>query len=161
MKTKDYLKLQALVDGELSSGEAAAVKDWLSKDAEARAVYNELQLTRNALVANEPEVMLPESKDFHWSKIAREIERIESRPAWVRQLATPAWWIRYFSPAAATAIVAATLVLPALQSGDADVQTSAAPEASPVVFRSQTEGMTVIWLQGDENTEFANPEENR
>ena len=159
MKTNDVLKLQAYVDGELSPRDAAKVGEWVESDGEARALLTELKSTREVLAANEPDILLPESREFHWSKIAREIERYESRPVMVRRFASPAWWIKYFSPVAATAVVAAMVIIwPALDGSDSDAQTISSPEANPVVFRSQSEGLTVVWLQGDENLEFANPE---
>lgn len=159
MNTNEMLNLQAHLDGELSPREAAKVESLVARDAEAKALFTELKHTREALAANEPEVVLPESREFHWSKIAREIERYESKPAFVRQVGTPGWWLKYFSPVAAVAMVVfAAVLVPTMKDSDSDAQTAPAPEASSVVFRSQAEGMTVIWLQGDENYEFANPE---
>ena len=159
MNMNEVMKLQACVDGELSPREAAKMAAWIDRDAEAKALFTELKSTREVLADNEPELLLPESREFHWSKIAREIERYESRPAMVRRLSSPAWWLRYFSPVAATAVVAAMVILwPAMNGFDADTQTGPSPESSPIVFRSQSEGLTVVWLQGDENSEFANPE---
>ena len=159
MKTNDILNLQSYLDGELSPRETARVAAWLAQDPQAAALLGELKSTKETLTSNEPVMILPEAREFHWSRIAREIERSESQPAWVRRATSPAWWLRYFSPAAVVAVLAAVLVLqPASDDADAEAQTAPAPETSPVVFRSQAEGMTVIWLQGDENNEFANPE---
>ena len=159
MKTNDILNLQSYLDGELSPRRAARVEAWLAQDPQAAALLGELKSTKATLTANEPVMLLPEAREFHWSKIAQKIERIESQPAWARRAASPAWWLKYFSPAAAVGVLAAVLVLqPASDESDAEAQTASAPETSPVVFRSQSEGMTVIWLQGDENNEFANPE---
>ena len=71
------LKLQAYLDGELSSGEAKAVEDLSTHDADARALFEELKLTKSVLAENELEVRLPESRGFYWSKIQRQIEREE------------------------------------------------------------------------------------
>ncbi|HEY6166540.1 MAG TPA: hypothetical protein VI454_00780 [Verrucomicrobiae bacterium] len=159
MNTNEELKLQAYADGELSPREAAKVAALIERDGEARALFTELKRTKDLLAANEPEILLPESREFHWSKIAREIERHESRPAMVRRFASPAWWLKYFSPVAATALIAAMVIIyPNITDNESDAQTAPAPETSSVVFRSQSEGMTVVWLQGDENYEFANPE---
>ena len=160
MNDNQVLKLQAYVDGELSAFERDQVAALIARDENARQVVEELQLTKSLLSGNETEAALPESREFHWSKISREIERYEAKPAFVREAWTMRWWMRYFSPlVGATALV---MVL-AVNSGDPSISGSeevgpASPEASSVVFRSQSEKMTVVWLQGDANNEFANPE---
>ena len=72
------IKLQAHLDGELTGRDAQQVAALLESDVEARALFNELQQTRTVLKGNEPEFRLPESREFFWSKIEREIGRIES-----------------------------------------------------------------------------------
>lgn len=162
MKTIDDLKLQAYLDGEMGADEAARMEAALAGDVGAHALLGELRQTREVLVANEPQAKLPESVDFHWSKIAREIERLEAAPAtvgvWGRALA----WLRYVAPAGAVAAIAVIGLLQFTQpqAGD-EALTDSAPEVSPVVFQSQDESMTVIWLQGDVNYEFASPEDDR
>jgi anti-sigma factor RsiW len=159
MKTIDDLMLQSYFDGELSAAEAARVESLLRQDSQATALVAELRMTRDALVANEPQAKLPESVDFHWSKIAREIERQDAVAAPPRALGFAWKWLRYVSPFAAAAAVAVVLVV---QSGpresDNELYTESAPEVSPVVFQSQEESMTVIWLQGEVDSEFATPE---
>jgi anti-sigma factor RsiW len=159
MKTIDDLKLQAYLDGELSASEAAGMEALLQQDAQATALVAELRMTRDALVANEPQVSLPESVDFHWSKIAREIERQDAVVAPGRAFGFAWKWLRYITPLAAAAAVAVLLIIQSgpRESGN-ELYTESAPEVSPVVFQSQEESMTVIWLQGDVNSEFATPE---
>ena len=77
MKDEQQLKLQAYLDGELPDSEVRAVADWIAKDAEAAGLLAELKNTRGALAGFEAEIKLPESREFYWSKIAREIERAE------------------------------------------------------------------------------------
>src|SRR5881296_2996806 len=72
------LKLQAYLDGELSPGEAKTVADLLRRDAGAQALYQELRIAKSLLAENELERKLPESGEFYWSKIRRQIEREES-----------------------------------------------------------------------------------
>jgi anti-sigma factor RsiW len=159
MKTIDDLKLQAYLDGELNAAEAARVESLLQQDAQAAALVADLRMTRDALVANEPQTTLPESVDFHWSKIAREIERQDHVAAPGRAFGFAWKWLRYVSPLAAAAAVAVLLVVQSGPRESADgLYTESAPEVSPVVFQSQEESMTVIWLQGDVNSEFATPE---
>jgi len=160
MKTIDDLKLQAYLDGELSAADASNMERLLTHDAEAQELLGELRMTRDAIVANEPKAQLPESLDFHWSKIAREIERSEAASAHVPFFTRALGWLRYLAPA--TAAVAAVVVLVVVQiepkqTGE-EIYTESAPEVSPVVFQSQEENMTVIWLQGDVDPDFAAPE---
>src|SRR6185369_11737100 len=50
---------------------------WLAKDADATALLGELRNTRKALADHEPALKVPESREFYWSKIEREIQRLE------------------------------------------------------------------------------------
>src|SRR5262245_46280987 len=81
MKNDTQLKVQAYLDNELSAGEARKVASLISSDADARGLYNELKLVREALCENEAAVPVPESREFYWSKIRREIEAAEKTPA--------------------------------------------------------------------------------
>jgi anti-sigma factor RsiW len=104
MNREVELKLQAFVDGELSGGEARDVELLLETDAEARGLVHELKTTKGFLAGNEPEVTVPESREFYWSKIARGIEKPEPRPVrrgWELLLA----WRRVLAPVAGMALV--------------------------------------------------------
>jgi len=73
------LKLQALLDGELPEAEASEVAKWLARDREAAALLEELRHTGAALKGAEMGVRLPESREFFWSKVQREIQRWSHR----------------------------------------------------------------------------------
>lgn len=149
------LKVQALLDGELSANEAAEVTRRLEHDPEARQIYNELELTRAVLLRCEPEYAVPESREFYWSRIRQGIESGE------RSGAAPesTWWrgwTRWLVPAGATALVGLFLLqrswlMPqddaAAFSSDHQVETLLA-EATSISFRSESAGMTVVWVQG-------------
>lgn len=158
MNENQNLKLQAYVDGELSASEQKQVAALVETNAEARGLVEALRAAKTTLAGNEPEARLPETHPFHWSKISREIERYEAKPAFIREAGSLRWWLRYISPAAGFAALALMVVVgridPAISGSEEIGNTS--PEASSVVFRSQSEGMTVVWLQGDENNEFTN-----
>src|SRR5687768_9616349 len=102
------LKYQAFVDGELSASEARRMAQILEKDADARALVAELRSTRALLAGNEPEVTVPESREFYWSKIQRQIERLEAEPAgvegggWRGALSA---WRRFVAPLAGVAVI--------------------------------------------------------
>ena len=94
------IKLQALLDGELPETEARAMLNLIARDAEAAALHTELKNTRQALAKFERPIQLPESREFYWSKIAREIERAEpqSEPA-PRRHGIFSFWRRAFAVA--------------------------------------------------------------
>ena len=81
MNVEDGIKLQAHLDGELTGREAQQVAALIENDAEARGLFGELQQTKVWLKANELEMRLPESREFFWSKIERDIQRLDTVPA--------------------------------------------------------------------------------
>jgi anti-sigma factor RsiW len=154
------LRLQAFLDGELPEAEASKVTDWLARDREAAALLGELRNTRDALAGFEAEVRLPESREFFWSKVEREIQRLET-PA-PRPASTPffARLRRFLMPACAVAVVLmAVLVLtrPAGTSGRT-VETALA-DAGAFTYRDYSAGTTLVWLSYPADTEVAQTDE--
>jgi anti-sigma factor RsiW len=146
--------LQAYVDGELSARERRKVEQWLEQSAEARSTVEELRNTRSFLAGNEPEAILSESREFYWSKIHRQIERVE-QPAFVlRPVLSPSWWLKYAMPLAAAAALALVATSPVwnrfTQDLEADELDGELQQASAFVFHSESEDMTVVWLQDDQ-----------
>jgi anti-sigma factor RsiW len=151
------LKLQALVDGELPSTEAAAIGEVAVRNAETRALIEELKATRTLLAGNELEMPLPESPDFYWSQIRRRIEHEEQSPSGDRtdEAVLSRWWIRFLAPAG---VLAALLVLvvvalrhstppePALAMEDSHEIETPLEETSSFSFRSEADAMTVVWV---------------
>ncbi len=145
------LQLQAYLDGELSANEARKVTELLTQEPAAQALLNELTFTKKALQANELEMTLPESPDFYWSKIAREIERQDRTEA--PASATP-WWRRsfkYLVPIGGLAAVCLLLIVPDTKEGEGEASSAAvienlSPEMVASTFRSQADGLKVIWL---------------
>jgi len=102
------LKYQAFVDGELSESEARRMARSLETDADARALVAELRNSKALLTGNEQEVKLPESREFYWGKIQRQIECMDREPAgaapgrWQGMLAG---WRRFVAPLAGVAVI--------------------------------------------------------
>jgi anti-sigma factor RsiW len=154
------LKLQAYVDGELPSGDVRQAAELLEKDPEAKLLFEELKASKSLLAGNELELQVPESREFYWSKIAREIARQESRPA--RESAgVRAWWLRLVAPAGAVAVLALVVSI-ALKSTSLPVRSWVAlsdeheidtplEETSSITFRSEAAGMTVVWVNSQPN----------
>jgi anti-sigma factor RsiW len=92
MNHEDQLKLQAYLDGELSESQTREVAGWLTRDQEAAALLTELRQTHEAMDGSEEAVKLPESREFYWSKIERQI-RAQER-AVVPQPQTVPWIAR-------------------------------------------------------------------
>jgi len=64
------LKIQALVDGELTGREAEELRARLESDAGLRALHARLTAVRGLMAGAELPRTLPESGDFHWSQIS-------------------------------------------------------------------------------------------
>lgn len=162
MNDEQQLKLQAWLDGELSDSEARAVADWVAKDAEAKALAAELKNTCGALSVFETEVKLPETREFYWSKIAREIERAErvDHPAPAR---TPASIFLAFRkllvPAmgVAAVLLAVALIRPGGGTSDSDLET-AMTDANAFTYRDYDHGTTLVWLPYPAENEFTDAE---
>ena len=156
MKRDLQLKVQAYLDNELSPGEARKISDWISSDPEARGLYTELKQTKEIVASNEPVAKLDDSRDFYWSKIERAIATAERETP---PSAARPWWLRLLAPAAGVAAIFALLVSvidrggqpvtlgPSVASADQALHTfEQAPDVSTITFRSEAEGVTVVWL---------------
>jgi anti-sigma factor RsiW len=148
------LKLQALLDGELSATDVTEVTRRLEQDPEARPIYNELELTRAVLLHCEPPYSVPETREFYWSRIRQGIEHGE-RAGTAPESGWWRGWTRWLVPAGATALLGLFLLQrswvmpqdePALLATDHQVETLLA-EATSISFRSESAGMTVVWVQ--------------
>jgi anti-sigma-K factor RskA len=156
MKLDSQLKLQAYLDGELSAREVRQVETWLAEDNEVRLLLAELQNTKAALASDEPDLKLPESREFYWNKIESEIQRqSQTRP----QTGIPfifASWGKFLIPATAVAaLVALALIIvsPSRHSTIAQAIArhfhefeSPSEDAHGFTFRDQTTGTTVVWI---------------
>ena len=68
------LKVQALVDGELTGREAEALQQRINDDAKLQQLHARLTQMRGLIADSELPRPLPESGDFYWNKIAETIE---------------------------------------------------------------------------------------
>lgn len=152
-------KLQAYLDGELTGREMQQVAALVETDAEARALFGELQQTRTLLKANEPEFRLPESREFYWSKIEREIERLEVAPA----SAAPAWVLffkRHLGTLSGVAVAAALVLFIGAQMNIVPPSLleeidNPLDDVGTFSFRSESQQMTLVWISNP----FADAEE--
>jgi anti-sigma factor RsiW len=146
------LKLQAYVDHELSDREARDISARLDRDAEARALCAELTQLRTLVAAHELEVRLPESREFYWSKIQREILRSAAQGVRSNPVRQP-WWTRLLAPAAGlTVLLVTALVFIRPHTAASRLSLlheieSPREDTSTISFHSQSAGMTVVWVQ--------------
>ena len=110
MKHDLELKLQAWLDGELPPAEAEEIRRRAAADPEAARLLAELQNIKAAFLQNETTLAVPETRQFYWSKIERQIQR----EAAVCPASGPSWaerFRRWLAPLAGVAALAAVLLL--------------------------------------------------
>ncbi|HEY5915042.1 MAG TPA: hypothetical protein VJA21_30990 [Verrucomicrobiae bacterium] len=158
MDYQQQLDLQAYLDGELSEAKARRVAAWLAQDAEAAALAIELRQTRSAVTGYEKEIRLPESREFYWSKIQREIQRqeraepnAERLPEWLKVIR------RLLMPATAMAMVAFIAVMVGRQPTGIPSET-ALTDTGAMTYRDFEKGATLVWLSYPADNEFADYE---
>ena len=155
MTLETKLQVQAWLDGELPEAEARQVGSWVEQNADAKTLAAHLKSLRVALAGNDPEVKLPESREFYWSKIQREIERFERQ-----ELTSPAigsWWPawrRWLMPAAGLALVAICAIVAARYTGSGGERTepllavveNRSDHLGSYSFRAPDQKMFVVWV---------------
>jgi len=155
MNLDQQLKLQAWVDGELPEAEAREVAAFVQEHADALALAGELRGTRAILAGNEPEAKLPESGDFYWNKIRREIEREEKAAARVSGVSWTFAWRRLIAPISGVALIAFLSILslnvfhqqPADDGSKFLVEVeNLSEDIGSISYRSQSENMFVVYL---------------
>jgi anti-sigma factor RsiW len=146
MDYEAQLKLQAHLDGELPEDEAREVTNWLARDREAVALYGELRNTRQALVGHEVGVSLPESREFFWSKIEREIRLLEPPETSVRPAPLLSAWRRWLVPAGAVAAVASALLVGVF--GETRIATveTAVDDPAAFTYHDYSSRTTLVWF---------------
>ncbi len=152
MNREAEIRLQAYLDNEISSSEARQVAAWLARDQAAAQVYEELRNTKLLLSGNEPEIQLPESREFYWSKIEKAIAQ-SGPPQAIRSVRRLPWWSRLLIPVGAAALLAlAGFSLtrygstPSQRLGSFNEIETPLDDTSAITFHSQSQGVTVVWL---------------
>ena len=142
------LKLQAWLDGELSAAEAEKMQRLASEDPEAGRLVAELRGVSSAFFQAEPKIVFPETREFYWSKIQRQIRREAAVPP-VRATSWAGYVRRWLAPVAGAGAVAAALLLALDQSAPRVIlnQVSGASSDMKVsTFRDKT-GLNFVFLQ--------------
>jgi len=156
MNQEQQLKLQAFLDGELPEREAREILAWTQRDREAASLLAELKNTREAMGQSEPHLSLPESREFFWSKIEREIQRLEPHSAAVPEPSAFAALRRWLLPAVAVSAFVIAGMIAYVHSPSVVVETVADADAPSVettlansdatTYRDASEGTTLVWF---------------
>lgn len=142
------IKIQACLDGELPVAETREITALIARDRDAAALHSELKNTRRTLTSAEQGMRLPESREFYWSKISREIE--QSQRTKTIPVQPTAWQIlrRWIRPLGAVAVVALVSVLSWSQMGIAnnDEFVTALADMDTITFRDDANATTLVWF---------------
>jgi anti-sigma factor RsiW len=157
MKEDLQLKLQAYLDGELSAVDRTEMESLLAQDPEARALVAELRHTFGALAAYESDLKLPESREFYWSKIQREINR-QPAPTAVPELSLGAWLRRILVPAGAFAAVTIAVLLTLPRTDGGGDTFADATEGAAFTYQNYATGTTLVWLDYPAENELSEQE---
>jgi anti-sigma factor RsiW len=168
MTEEQQLKLQAFLDGELPEKDTREMAEWLTRDADAAALLGELRNTRQALaefgkpgsagVSPAAALKVPESREFYWSKIQREIERSTPAPAPAKSASLFTLLRRVLMPlgAAAVLVLGGIFTFHQIAGGVRPVQVNALlGDAGAFTYRDESQGMTVVWLSYPAENKFA------
>jgi anti-sigma factor RsiW len=154
MNYESQLKLQCYLDGELSDTEAREIAKWLAQDQEAVGLLAELRNTRQALASHPANLPLPESREFYWSKIQREILRQQPPVAAPQKISWLAAWRRFLVPASAVAALAIVALL-TLQTPHTPAAESALPDSGTFTYHDYDAGATLVWVSYPAENEIA------
>ena len=154
------IKLQAHLDGELSEKEAREVTRWLAQDQEAVLMQAELRNTRQAIKGAEGFMALPETREFFWSKVKREIERQEPVSPVVEKGSWMTAWRRLLIPASAIAVLAIAALISIgpidfnRPGSMAEIETSYG-DTGAFSYRDEAAQATLVWLSYPADNEVA------
>ena len=164
MDYDSQLKVQAWLDGELPEAEAREVAEGLTRNPEAAALLEELRNTREALVGFEAGIQLPESREFFWSKVQRDIQCLEAPAAQPASTPFSELLRRFLLPASAVAVLLVAAVVlnrpfgPSGRTPAAALETALA-DSGAFTYHDYSAGATLVWLSYPAETEVAENDE--
>ncbi len=172
MNQEQQLKLQAFLDGELPEREAREILLWTQRDSAAASLLAELKNTRAAMAKSELHLSVPESREFFWSKIEREIQWLEPQAASAPKVSIFTVLRRLLLPAiAVSALVIAGLfahfnvpsnvpktVVATVADADAPTVETTLANSDATTYRDAGEGTTLVWFSSAADD---NPAQNK
>jgi len=117
----------------------------------------ELRNTRQALAGFENGIRLPESREFFWSKIERDINREERSKVEPKRVPLVARLQKFLLPATGAVALLVILLLSMSQGSDStfgELELTS-DDMGALSFRSQADGMTMIWLYDRSDSQVA------
>ena len=107
--------------------------------------------TKSALAGNETAPPLPESREFFWSKIEREIGPTEATPSGDPEISWLQWVQRHLIPVSGTALLACLLGIAALNYGGAKAGEFGETELVSAdmganTYQDQQNEATMVWI---------------
>ena len=158
MNQELQLKIQAFVDGELPENEAGEIASQAAREPQVNDLIRELRHTRGAFKRHLETIRLPESREFYWSKIERNILALASVEEPVHTVPWFVWLKRLLAPAVAVSVlvVVGTFAAKWVGKGSPDIQVRTALEDSgAVTYRDHDAGMTLVWFSYPPTDQFA------
>lgn len=156
MDQETQLKLQAFLDGELPEAEQREIASLVARDKEAADLLTEFRHTRQALSGFERDIRLPESREFYWSKINRQIEALEPRKAQPVEVSIWARLRQLLVPATALALVTiAGFVATRSMNVDPISGETALEDSGALTYRDYSAQATLVWLSYPAQNEIA------
>ena len=145
------LKIQALVDGELTEFEARKLRDRIKNDIRLQILHERLTHMKDLISTHEMPRVLPESSDFYWSKIAQEIEVGGSTAQSSAQSLGMKWVFRRLAPVLGIACVALLITLQGPNLPDLGIVLDhnhelLTDEIDVMTFNSADDSMSVVWI---------------
>jgi anti-sigma factor RsiW len=166
MNREQQLKLQSFLDGELPESEAREILAWTQRDSAAAGLLAELKNTRAAMAKSEPHLSVPESREFFWSKIEREIQRTEPRENSKPSVSIFASLRRFLLPASAvaTVVIAGMIahfhvpktVVENVADADATTVETTLANSDATTYRDASEGTTLVWFSSTDDSPAQN-----
>ena len=145
------LKIQALVDGELTEFEAGKLRDRIKNDIRLQILHERLMQMKDLISKHEMPRVLPESSDFYWSKISQEIEVGGSAAQSSAQSLGMKWVFRRLAPLLGIASVALIITLQEPNLPDLGIVLNhnhelLSDEIDVMTFNSADDSMSVVWI---------------
>lgn len=151
MNDQQLLEIMAHADGELEASRRSDVERLLAQDAGAAALQRELVTVRELMRTHEPVGQVSDSREFYWSQIQRRMAQAEQaagRPGPAKS--NPFSWLRWLTPALGVAAVAVAVTVQQRNGfplAGADLGPRSMTEAAnPVTFTSDSDGVTIQWI---------------
>lgn len=147
------LKIQALVDGELTESEAEQMRECMDNDVRLQILYVRLIQARDLISKYEMSRVLPESGDFYWAKIAKEIEIDGVANQRTNYSMVTKWLFRRLAPLLGIATIAMLITLQQSSVPDLGIEIESDHELElssdgieVMTFNSADDSMSIVWL---------------